>query len=267
MFGTYIGNDKMLIKTAYNGMLTISSKDLSLMPSLVTNGVIEAPLTKFFINSIKSGQTVVDIGANIGYYTVLAGKLVGNQGKVIGYEANPEIFPLLKDNISMNWLNQQTKLQNKAIYSKESTIKFYTSSKFQGDSSINLSTTNEMNSGKYLSINVEAVSLNKELQNIDSIDLLKIDIEGGEYHAFLGMMELIEQKKIKRIIFEWNKTMLGDDAENFVEVIREILYNNDGLIYTLDQEGQPSPTFLDLITSTDFYPFAMIEFNQEYIRK
>lgn len=260
MFGTYIGNERMLVKLAYNGMLTISAKDLSLMPSLVTTGMIETPLTKFFINNIKPGNTVIDIGANVGYFTVLGALLVGNKGKVIGYEANSDIFPLLQDNISMNWLTQQTTLINKAIYSKNTKLEFYVSNKFQGDSSINRCSTNEILESSYTKRTVEAVSLENELMSIGKIDLLKIDIEGGEYHAFLGMIELIKQNKIKKIVFEWNKSMLGENAEPFSSLIEEIVCNENCKVYSLNQEGEAVPTPLEAITSLDFYPFALIEF-------
>lgn len=260
MFGTYIGNNKMLVKVVYNGMLTISATDLSLMPSLVTNGYIEMPLTKFFINNVKPGCTVVDIGTNVGYFTILAGMLVGNKGKVYGYEANVNVFHLLQDNVSMNWLTQQIQIQNKAIYSKNTNLEFNVSTIFQGDSSINNNSMNDLIDNSFTTVNVEAVSLDKELRNIKSIDLLKIDIEGGEYHAFLGMLEVIEQKKIKKVIFEWNKKMLGEDAGPFADLLKDILYKYDGLIYKLGKEGEALPTTVDYITSSDFYPFALIEF-------
>lgn len=75
----------------------VSSGDLSLMPDLIQTGVIEPSLTNFLINSVKVSSTVIDVGANIGYFTVLLGYLVGPSGKVISYEANPTIFSLLQD--------------------------------------------------------------------------------------------------------------------------------------------------------------------------
>lgn len=122
-----MGNNKMIIKLAYNGMLTISSNDLSIMPTLVTTGIMEGPLTNYYLKNIQLGDKVVDIGANVGYFTVLAAKLVGENGTVIGYEANPEVYSILRDNISMNWLTKQTKLYNKAIFSQKSSIEFYVS--------------------------------------------------------------------------------------------------------------------------------------------
>ncbi|WP_369900228.1 FkbM family methyltransferase [Bacillus manliponensis] len=261
MFGTYIGNNKMLVKLAYNGMLNISSEDLSLMPSLVTTGIIEAPLTKFFINQIKPGNIVIDIGTNVGYFTILAAKLVGTQGKVFGFEANPEVFELLKDNISMNWLSEQTKLYNIAIYSKNKNLTFHSSDRFHGDSSINIRPEDENRTDPYTLLNIKANTLDNQFQHLKQIDLIKIDIEGGEYHAFLGMMELIKQHKINQIVFEWNKIMLGTDCDDFVALLNKIKEKYNGMYYLLDSEGNPVPTTLDAITPVDFYPFVLLKFS------
>ncbi|MFF3922074.1 FkbM family methyltransferase [Paenibacillus lactis] len=260
MHGTYIGNDKMLVKLAYNAFLTISSKDLSVMPLLVSTGIFEAPLTKFFLTNVKPGNVVVDIGTNVGYFTVLASKLVGDQGRVIGFEANPELVLNVKDNLAMNWTTENTKIINKAVYSQNTVLNFRTSEKFHAYSSIHEKPKDENLVDNYSLIEVNAVTLDSELQDIEFIDLLKIDIEGGEYHAFLGMMGLIERKRIKRITFEWNRPMLGDEAEKFLRLISDILNRLSGRLYLIDQEGNTDPTTLKEISSVEFYPFALIEF-------
>jgi FkbM family methyltransferase len=253
MFGTYIGNNKMLVKTVYGGMLTISSEDLSLMPSLVVNGAIEGSLTHYFYKHVKKGETVIDVGTNIGYFTIMAGLLVGKEGRVIGFEANPNVYELTKDNLSINWLKAHAKVYNKAIYSKETTLDFYTSDKFQGDSSIHVKEDESVKK-----ILIEANSLDNLLSDLNQIDLVKIDIEGAEYHAFLGMNELIEKGKIKRIVFEWNKTMLGEDAENLEELLAK--YIKKGQLYAITNDGEKSPMSLYMLTQKDFYPHALIEF-------
>lgn len=260
MNGTYIGNNKMLVKLAYNGYLTISSKDLSIMPTLVTTGMFEVPLTKYFISIIKQGFTVVDVGTNVGYFTILASKLVGSEGKVIGFEANAELVANVKDNLAMNWLTENTTIVNKAVYSENTVLQFLSSERFHAYSSIHEKPKDGNVLDSYSSGNVDAVSLDSELHDIEQIDLLKIDIEGGEYHAFLGMMGLIENKKIKRISFEWNRPMLGEDVQPFLLLISDLLNRLGGRLFFLDAEGNPVPTTLKEISSTEFYPFALLEF-------
>ncbi|MFB5679274.1 FkbM family methyltransferase [Paenibacillus terreus] len=261
MHGTYIGDHKMLISLGYGGWITVSSQDYSLMPVLVTTGYFEYPLTNYFLKYIKAGDTVVDIGANIGYFTLLAARQVGTQGKVIGYEANPEMLPILRDNLAMNWVTDQVTLSNKAIYSENKNLEIQISERFPCYSSINERPEDNNVVDRYKKISIPGVTLDSELMDMDRIDLVKIDIEGGEYQAFLGMRGLIKQGKIKNISFEWNRPMLGEECEPFIQLLNLILHHHGGRLYVLSTEGDPVPVKLQEIISKDFYPFALIQFN------
>ena len=60
----------------------------------------EANLTNFFINFLKKGDIFIDIGAHLGFYSLLAARLVGKEGKVYSFEPTPRTFEFLKENIS-----------------------------------------------------------------------------------------------------------------------------------------------------------------------
>jgi FkbM family methyltransferase len=260
MRGTYIGRDRMLIDLAYGGMLVVPADDYSLMPVLTTRGAIEPPLTHFFANTVKPGQTVVDVGANVGYFTVLAAKLVGKEGRVIAFEANPSTCELLRDNLSMNWLtDHDIEVRTEAAYSENTTVKFHASAKFVGDSSIQERPAHAHRLDEITMIEVPAVRLDDALKDVPVVDLLKIDIEGGEYHAFKGMLRLIKDDRIRRIVFEWNAVMLGQDTERFARVLRNIRDEHGGTFHALDQEGRPSPVTIEELERVPFYPFAVID--------
>ncbi|MDR9853358.1 FkbM family methyltransferase [Paenibacillus sp. VCA1] len=260
MNGTYIGNNKMLVKLAYNAMITVPADDLSLMPTFVTTGMFEVPLTKYFLSHVKQGYNIVDVGANVGYFTVLASKLVGSSGKVFAYEADSKTASMLKDNLAMNWTTENVKVINKAVYSESKLLKFLSSERFIAYSSLHEKPSDENVQDTFTTKEVEAVALDNELKNIDSIDLVKIDIEGGEYHAFLGMMGLLQEQKIKKVTFEWNPPMLGEDTEKFLLLISEILNSFGGRLYLLNQEGEPVATTLKEVSNFEFFPFVLIEF-------
>ena len=260
MRGTYIGRDRMLIDLVYGGMLVVPADDYSLMPALTTWGAIEPPLTKFLANNLQPGQTIVDVGANVGYFTVLAAKLVGTGGRIIAFEANPTTSELLKDNLAMNWLtDHDIVVRTEAAYSENTSVKFHASAKFVGDSSIQERPAHAHRLDDITMIEVPAVRLDDALQDVPVVDLLKIDIEGGEYHAFLGMMRLIRDKRIRRIVFEWNAIMLGADTGRFAAVLRTIRDELGGTFHALDQEGRPSPVTIEELEKVPFYPFAVIE--------
>ncbi|WP_193726583.1 FkbM family methyltransferase [Paenibacillus guangzhouensis] len=259
MHGLYIGNGKMLVQAAYGGLLTMSSKDLSLMPTLVTTGATELPLTHYMMQTVTAGQTVVDVGANIGYFTVLASLLAGSQGKVIGLEANPEVYTLLRDNLAMNWLTDQATVYPYAAFSKAGTIPFYVSAKFQGDSSIQQRTQNEQIKGQHTKIEVQAIPLDTLLADVKTVDFLKIDIEGGEYHALLGMIGSMSAKKIKQMAFEWNPAMLGEDAPRLAALLIGLEEEQRASLHVLDDQGKLHACRARDITNASSYPYGIVK--------
>ncbi|WP_433050919.1 FkbM family methyltransferase [Dactylosporangium sp. CS-033363] len=256
MRGTYIGNNRMLVDVVYGAMLVVPSDDYSLMPSLVTWGAIEPPLTKFLAGEIKAGQTFVDVGANIGYFTVLATQRVGAAGRVIAFEANPTTAGILRDNLAVNWLTEHNvEVRNQAAYSENGTIAFNASARWVGDSSIRHRPENAHRLDEITRLNIPAVRLDDALADAGTIDILKIDIEGGEYHAFLGMQNLIRRRRIRRIVFEWNAVMLGEERDRFADFLRGI----DGRLSVLDAQARPTPVAVSDLERVAFYPFAIID--------
>ncbi|HBW38557.1 FkbM family methyltransferase [Desulfosporosinus sp. BICA1-9] len=261
MHGTYIGNQKMLVFPAWGGgKLILPSEDLSLMPELIQTGLIEPPLSRYLINHVKESSVVMDIGANIGYYTVLLGYLVGLSGKVIAYEANPQIFSILQDNVSLNYLFDHVQVINKAVYSTRTVLPFHMSRKFNGNSSINKHNetyTKNYPGDSFIEIQVNAEPLDIYLNTVERVDLIKIDIEGGEYQCFLGMENLLRKGRIKKIIFEYNWEMLQQDAEPFYKLLK--MYSNEGAIYhSFSPQGEPvSLSIGDLADRS--YPNVLME--------
>ncbi|MCG2725697.1 MAG: FkbM family methyltransferase [Elusimicrobia bacterium] len=96
--------------------------------ALSTCGVYagESFMTEFVKKVIKKGDIVLDLGAHIGYYTLIFAKLVGNEGKVIAFEPSPNNFALLKKNIGINGYKNVI-LKQKAVSNKNENIKLYLS--------------------------------------------------------------------------------------------------------------------------------------------
>jgi len=261
MRGTYIGNDRMLVDLAYGGMLLASASDLSLMPSLVTTGMIEPPLTQFFLDQVEPGQVVVDVGANIGYFTVLAAKLVGDTGRVVAFEANPSAVRLLKDNLAVNWLTgHDVRVEALAVSSAEGTVTLNASEKFLGDSSVNLRPAADNLVDDPQAVEVPAVTLDGALQDLPVIDLLKVDIEGGEFHAFTGMQRLLGEGRVRRVVFEWNRGMLGEDADRLLDLLRRACDEQGASLAVLSDEGGLIPVRLESLAELAFFPSAVLTF-------
>ena len=149
----------------------------------------EPDTTAFFISKIRPGMTVVDIGAHIGYFTRLFSKLVGSRGKVVAFEADPFIFELLKKNTKRL---KNVDMRQLAVGDRNGSTDFYHSEEKSGCSS----TVEKLPIlFKKRKITVPACDLDSILESsgVKRVDLIKMDIEGGEPRALRGMQRTLEK--------------------------------------------------------------------------
>lgn len=147
----------------------------------------EPDTTAFFMNIIRPGMTVVDIGAHIGYFTRIFSKLAGKRGKVLALEADPFIFALLKKNVHRR---SNVAVRQVAVSDTEGTVDFYHSDEKSGCGS----TVEKLPASfKKTKLAVPADSLDSLLhkQGITRVDFIKMDIEGGEPRALSGMRKTL----------------------------------------------------------------------------
>lgn len=256
----YLGSHRLFLTTLHGGKLLCPSDDLSVSLELAANGTFETPLTQYFLQHVKPGQTVVDLGAHIGYFSVLLGRLIGPAGKLFAYEAHPRAFAFLMDNLSINDLHDRARAYHRAVYSSETTLPFYASKRFLGSSSI------QKHSEAYFrhhtdeieTIPIETVVLDRHLHELPSIDFLKMDVEGSEYQAFSGMEQMLRQGKVKTVVFEVNRSLLHDDWDAFVMLLRTCRYQYGKQFYVLTQDGSTVEMDLDIILSSGECPYLVM---------
>lgn len=262
MRGTYIGNNKMLINTVYNRALMSYADDLSLTPVLVTQGGFEIPLVKYMVNNVKNGMTVFDVGANIGFFTVLMGALVGSNGKVVAYEASKRNHDLLVQNLSMNYVKGHVDVLNKAAYSKEDKLTFYSHENFNGNSSIvefDAEYEKRYDTETVKEETVIAEPLDVHFNKVNKIDLIKIDVEGSEYDVIIGMEKLLKTKKVKKVVFELNKLRSKGNWEDLKKILRNYEDKFKYKFFVLNQEGVPVATTLDILFQQEFIDNVLME--------
>ena len=163
-------------------------------------------LTTFIQSHLRPGMTVVDVGANVGYYTLLATKQVGHTGKVYAFEPEPLSFELLRKNVIVNWFSSLVRAEKKAVSAAGGHSEFFVRQNYRGNSSIGAVTPEHL---EYLydsmeRIEIETVSLDEYFPEPPSIDLLKIDVEGAELDALQGMRNVIQSNPEIIIICEWS---------------------------------------------------------------
>ncbi|MGD9620426.1 MAG: FkbM family methyltransferase [Mycolicibacterium sp.] len=139
-------------------------------------GVWEPAVTSLITRILQPGDVFVDIGANIGYDSLLAANLVGDNGRVLAFEASPTIFQSLAYNITLN-ANDNIIACNVAVSDREQRLQLYS-----GPAENLGRTTTVAARGLPRQCEVQAYSLMRLLSGEDTsrIRLIKIDIEGGE---------------------------------------------------------------------------------------
>lgn len=138
------------------------------------------------ISKINKGDIVIDAGANIGMFSIMASILVGKTGKVIAIEPEPENLKILKRNVELNNINNMI-IINKALFSKSGErINFFQNGVM---SKISLSDNNEP--GNY--IEVETITLDDIISCLNmQPKVLKMDIEGAEKFALLSSQKTFQ---------------------------------------------------------------------------
>jgi len=165
-------------------------------------GTYEICSTRLIQAFLRPGMTFADVGANIGYYTVLAGRAVGESGTVYSFEPNAALLPRLEENVRLNDLFGRVRILPQAVTRKSGEIRFYRST--ASDNS-GLSSTLPGDCRSDQGEVVPCVSLDDFAAKLAvgrRIDLIKIDVEGAELDVLEGGHETLERPDAPAIVFE-----------------------------------------------------------------
>lgn len=221
---TYMGDSRALTRTIYGHKMYVKTTDLSLAPHILLDGFWENWITKVFIREVQPGMDVCDIGANIGYYSLLAAASVGERGRLHCFEANPDVCEILFQNIEINGFLPRTKVVNKAVFSGTTELEFNVCEKHQGSSSLFLDEKLvEVYQDSLKKIKVQATSLDDHFPVGSKIDFIKVDAEGAEPDIFKGASRLLRENPNMKIMMEWAPAFLhrpGMSTRDFWDLLQ-----------------------------------------------
>lgn len=216
--GTYVGNGRVLVFPETGGRLFVSSRDLSLMPELVRDGIYDVPFTRFLQRHLQPDDTFVDVGANVGLFTIAGGYLAW-RGRTVAYEPAPPLLELLRDNVAANWFHDRVTIRPVAVgrASATATFSFPESLQMLGGLDVEPAAFESLRAGTSVErFPVEVVCLDDELADTGPIALVKIDVEGGEADVLAGMRGLLEAGRVRTISLEVRR----DTAERNISTAR-----------------------------------------------
>ncbi|MDC0170590.1 FkbM family methyltransferase [Candidatus Nitrosopelagicus sp.] len=166
-------------------------------------------------NNIKKDEIVVDLGAHIGYYTLMMAKLVGQDGKVFAFEPEPRNLELLNKNIKINSY-KNIEVVPKAVSDIDEECTLFVGQESFGANKIfkpKKTDTQEFEEIKTRTIRLD--DFFEELGFLKKISFIKMDIEGSEVRALQGMKNILEFNENLKIFTEINRDALEDNNSNF----------------------------------------------------
>ena len=235
----YFGDHTALVATRWGAKMLVDTRDAAIAPWLVLDGMWEPHVTSWMQSTLRPGQVFVDVGANVGYFTLLGASLVGPGGRVVAVEAHPTLAEVLQRNVVINGYYGYVVTHNKAAWSETTQLEFHIRANFAGNSSVGhiddeglrrLGDTEE-------AVQVQAVVLDDLLADLPRVDMMKIDVEGAEVHAFQGLTRTIEANPGIIIMFEWARAQIesvGDTPQALADLVEGM-----GFKFRLLETGEP----------------------------
>jgi FkbM family methyltransferase len=182
---------------------------------------------------VRPGMRVLDIGANVGLYSLLLSRLVGEAGSVIAIEPDPNLFAALESSCQVNSA-ENIELHNVAAAAKPGRLSLYRSLLNAGDNRIG----SKDRGRSTRRIETQAMTID-EIVGSRRVDFIKLDVQGWEGQVLRGMRAVMERNPAIEILFEFWPFGLREAGWNPLDVLSEL--ESFGLhIYSLD-DGRQQP--------------------------
>lgn len=218
-----MGDHTLLTETFFNRKIYLDSRDISLTPHIAYEGRWEPWVTDLLVREIKMGDTFVDVGANCGFFSLLAAHLVGGEGFVLAVEPQSRLAELLRKSLSINGFDPVATVVQAAVGAEEGLAELNRHDFYMGSASL-------LPGGGAGDAGTEAVSV-KALPAIISWaeeasgsairpNIIKVDIEGYEYSFWRGAREYLAALETLTVIMEFSPDRYlaqGIDPKAFTE--------------------------------------------------
>jgi len=177
-------------------------------------GCYDFGITRLLPRLLRPGSYAVDVGANVGAYTLLMAECVGAKGRVAFFEPNPEVFKRLLYNLELNQLSSRVEGNPIALSSTAGTAKLYLPSvECRNRGVASMRAYSEVHDQ---AIEVDMDVLDHALHSWPRLDFLKVDAEGHDAAVLKGSSEMIE-RFLPSLLFEYNPEAWPDSTSGWEE--------------------------------------------------
>jgi len=221
-------DEGILTRTKFHIAYLVPSFDMSIVPNLLCSGDHDTQVGRIVRRMLRPDSVFVDIGANFGFFSVLAARAIGSagNGRIIAIEPNETLARFLTKNLAINRVSQLATVEVVGAGAKASMARLYVPSASPGNGYISHFDSAFEESRGIDASNHSAIAIKRIDDIVPSdaqVDLIKIDTEGYEIEVFLGMAETLHRNPDIAIICEWNRATFnygGKKPEVLIDIWR-----------------------------------------------
>ncbi|HVS46398.1 MAG TPA: FkbM family methyltransferase [Verrucomicrobiae bacterium] len=222
----YVGGNRVLLRTANRYKMFVDSRDVSIAPHLILDGVYEEHTDAAIKSLIKPGMKILEIGANVGVFTLLLCHRTGSRGSVLAFECDPALAQIARDNIEVNGFTHIGSIDERAVSDCPGTLSFYTAERHRGGGTLveGLQQIPQLRSGERRQIEVQATTIDAMLNDRpEGFDFVKIDAEGAESAIIQGGKRLFANRgKPLFCMMEFAPRFFSGSGANPLEQLEEL---------------------------------------------
>lgn len=217
----YVGEHRVLLRTASGFKMYVDSRDISIAPHLMLDGVWEEGTEAALRRIVKPGMRVCEVGANVGYFTLTLASLVGSGGSVRAFEADPSLAQIVRDNIELNGFAGLASVEATAVADARGELRFFATRRHRGNGSIlpGFEQLAENPEDARDEIVVPSTTLDEAFAS-QAPDVIKIDAEGAESAILRGAAATLTSDRLRVVVVEFFPRFVeaaGDDPRLFLD--------------------------------------------------
>lgn len=232
----YLGENRAITKSKYGTKIFFDTRDLSVGINLALDGDYEPQLSPWMIGTLRAGDVAIDVGANIGFYTLHFAQRVGPSGHVHAFECNPDLVQLLRDSVDVNYLQERCTIHATAVTDHEGEVQFHKPAKHQGSGTL---IGGGLENETWTSVSVPATTLDAVFTGQESdVRLLHIDAEAAEPKIVAGARSFIERHRETIVVLEVVGLAFKQRGDESLRECLEYLAGTDR-VFCLINENRP----------------------------
>ena len=240
-------DDRILCRILGRYLTWVDARDRGLSPHLIFQGYWEMWITAAIARYARAGTTTIDIGANVGYYSMLLAEAVGAEGRVVAFEPNPRIAEMLEMSVSINGYASRVSVRREAVAEASADSLTFAIPKHEPKNAALVKNDAERASfqeqfGDNLQF-IDVPSRSLDSLNLSNVGVVKIDAEGAEREIWRGMQATVERNPDICIFMELNASR-GYDALAFHEEL-----STRFPVRHVDFDGEVRPLTPNMLTS------------------